>query len=52
MAIMPVKDGPCCPGCGLPNYSGLCPHCRGDEDDFQREIDPIHGRDEQTKEGK
>jgi hypothetical protein len=28
---MPVLDGPSCPGCGLPNYSGLCPVCRGDE---------------------
>jgi hypothetical protein len=30
---MPIKDGPSCPGCGLPNYEGLCPHCRGDQDD-------------------
>lgn len=28
---MPVRDGPQCPGCGLPNYDGLCPVCRGDE---------------------
>ena len=24
-------DGPSCPGCGLPNYSGLCGVCRGNE---------------------
>lgn len=28
---MPVHDGPACPGCGLPNYSGMCPVCLGDE---------------------
>jgi hypothetical protein len=28
---MPVRDGPSCPGCGLPNYEGMCPVCRGDE---------------------
>jgi hypothetical protein len=28
---MPVQDGPACTSCGLPNYSGLCPVCRGDE---------------------
>ena len=25
-----VKDGPACRGCGLPNYEGFCPVCRGD----------------------
>jgi hypothetical protein len=34
---MAVKDGPACPGCGLPNYEGLCPVCRGDEDAAKRE---------------
>ena len=37
---MPVKDGPSCPGCGLPNYEGLCPHCRGDQDAYERELVP------------
>lgn len=27
---MAPKEGPSCPGCGLPNYEGLCPVCRGD----------------------
>jgi hypothetical protein len=34
---MSVKDGPSCPGCGLPNYEGLCPVCRGDEAATSRE---------------
>jgi hypothetical protein len=34
------RDGPSCPGCGLPNYEGLCPHCRGDQDAFERELVP------------
>lgn len=29
--MSPVQDGPSCPGCGLPNYYGLCGVCRGDE---------------------
>ena len=29
--MSPVKNGPSCPGCGLTNYQGLCPVCRGDE---------------------
>ena len=37
---MPVCDGPSCPGCGLPNWSGLCPHCRGDQDEYERELVP------------
>jgi hypothetical protein len=37
---MPVKDGPACPGCGLPNYEGLCPHCRGDADAYEHELVP------------
>lgn len=37
---MPVKDGPACPGCGLPNYEGMCPHCRGDQDAYERELVP------------
>lgn len=35
-----VQDGPSCPGCGLANYSGLCPHCRGDQDAYERELVP------------
>jgi hypothetical protein len=37
---MPVKDGPACPGCGLANYEGLCPHCRGDADAYEHELVP------------
>lgn len=25
-----VLDGPACHSCGLPNYQGVCPRCRGD----------------------
>lgn len=35
-----VKDGPSCRGCGLANYEGLCPHCRGDQDAYERELVP------------
>ena len=35
------KDGPSCPGCGLPNYQGMCPHCRGDQDAYERELVPL-----------
>lgn len=31
MAGNRVKDGPACRGCGLPNHEGLCPVCRGDQ---------------------
>lgn len=34
------KDGSSCPGCGLPNWQGLCPHCRGDQDQYERELVP------------
>lgn len=34
------QDGPSCPGCGLPNYSGLCPWCRGDQDAYEHELVP------------
>jgi hypothetical protein len=37
---MSIKDGPSCPGCGLPNYEGLCPHCRADQDAYERELVP------------
>ena len=37
---MPVCDGPSCPGCGLPHWSGLCPHCRGDQDEYERKLVP------------
>lgn len=35
---MPVRDGASCPGCGLPNYDGLCPVCRGDEQGYVDEL--------------
>lgn len=38
--MSPVRDGSTCPGCGLPNYEGLCPHCRGDQDAYERELVP------------
>lgn len=34
------EDGPSCPGCGLANYRGLCPHCRGDQEAYERELVP------------
>jgi len=37
------EDGPSCPGCGLPNYSGLCPVCRGDETAYREELQPFFG---------
>lgn len=37
---MLVKDGPSCPGCGLANYEGLCPHCRGDAESYEAELVP------------
>ena len=29
-----------CPECGLANYEGLCPHCRGDQDAYEHELVP------------
>ncbi len=43
---MPVRDGPQCPGCGLPNYEGLCPVCRGDEQATRDEGLPYPWNDE------
>lgn len=43
---MPVRDGAACPGCGLPNYEGLCPVCRGGEEGYaayERELEPAFG---------
>jgi hypothetical protein len=40
---MLVEDGPSCPGCGLPNYEGLCPVCRGDEPAYMEELRPFFG---------
>lgn len=37
---MPQKNGPSCPGCGLPNYEGLCPHCTGDQQAYEDELVP------------
>ncbi len=34
------RDGESCRGCGLPNYQGLCPHCRGDQRAFEDELVP------------
>jgi hypothetical protein len=31
-------DGPSCHGCGLPNYEGLCPVCRGDYPAYEEEL--------------
>lgn len=53
---MPVKDGSYCPGCGLPNYDGLCPHCLGDREGYERELVPpfesSHPEQEQEQEAK
>ena len=38
--MSPIKDGPSCPGCGLSNYEGMCPHCRGDQEAYERELVP------------
>ncbi len=38
-----VQDGESCPGCGLANYSGLCPVCRGDYPAYQEELEPYFG---------
>lgn len=44
------EDGPSCPGCGLPNFSGLCPVCRGDEEAYRNELQfafgPWHREDD------
>lgn len=32
-----------CPGCGLANYEGLCPVCRGDESAYREELEPFFG---------
>lgn len=43
---MAVKDGSYCPGCGLPNYEGLCPVCRGGDEGwsaYQVELKPAFG---------
>jgi hypothetical protein len=37
---MSIKDGPSCPGCGLPNYEGMCPHCTGDQVRYEEELVP------------
>lgn len=48
--MSPVKDGPACPDCGLPNYEGLCPHCRGDQDAYEAElVPPFPTSDPQTE---
>jgi hypothetical protein len=49
-AYVGQKDGSSCPGCGLPNYRGLCPVCRGDEQGYRGELQfafgPWHKEDE------
>jgi hypothetical protein len=37
---MPVRDGSSCPGCGLANYAGLCPHCLGNAAAYEHELVP------------
>ena len=32
------QEGESCGGCGLPNYQGLCPHCRGDQEAYENEL--------------
>lgn len=44
-----------CSGCGLPNYQGLCPVCRGNEQDYMEELhwafgDYYEGQKEDRKE--
>lgn len=34
------RDGESCPGCGLANYDGLCPYCRGDQEAYEQELVP------------
>ncbi|WCB94464.1 hypothetical protein DSM104299_03201 [Baekduia alba] len=46
MADNRVMDGPACRGCGLPNYQGLCPVCRGDEAEAREENMPYPWDDE------
>lgn len=38
-----VRGGESCPGCGLANYQGLCPVCRGDEAAYGDELEPHFG---------
>ena len=40
---MPISDGDYCPGCGLPNYAGLCPYCSGNEQAYMDELYPYFG---------
>jgi hypothetical protein len=35
------QDGNSCIGCGLPNYQGLCPHCRGAQQAYEKEFGPL-----------
>jgi hypothetical protein len=48
---MPQRDGHYCPGCGLPNYEGLCPVCRGDYPGYVEELHPFFGPWADTAEG-
>lgn len=36
-------DGKSCPGCGLANYEGLCPVCRGDYPGYVNELEWAFG---------
>ena len=40
---MAARDGVGCPGCGLPNYEGMCPVCRGDDLAYMDELAPHFG---------
>lgn len=37
------KDESACRGCGLPNYEGVCPVCRGDHPAYVEELEPAFG---------
>lgn len=32
-----------CPGCGLANCDGFCPHCRGDLAEYEERLAPVFG---------
>lgn len=40
---MPIRDGASCLGCGLANYEGFCPVCRGDYPAYEQELEPAFG---------
>ena len=44
---MGFKEGKYCPGCGLANWEGLCPHCTGEG--FPGEREPQQEREPQRE---